>query len=224
MRVQFFKAGAAIAAGATILAGAGSAFAVPVTMYGSESAWDTAVTYHVGTTVTGDADGSQPAAVTLAAGTTLSNFSSPITTHIVGTSWSTWPGQPGSNGTTVYNDGASLSMKVTDGSIFAFGKFHPVNALGFYVEPDPFAVYNITLTLSDGSSLTQSVNGNAGAQFFGYIGDGVTSLNISSATDFGFGQFSEGAMVPEPATWALMIGGFGLAGIALRRRRMAVAA
>ncbi|MBL8771217.1 MAG: PEPxxWA-CTERM sorting domain-containing protein [Phenylobacterium sp.] len=30
--------------------------------------------------------------------------------------------------------------------------------------------------------------------------------------------------VPEPATWLLMIGGFGLAGAALRRRRAAVAA
>ncbi len=30
--------------------------------------------------------------------------------------------------------------------------------------------------------------------------------------------------IPEPATWALMLGGFGLAGAALRRRRLAVAA
>jgi microcystin-dependent protein len=29
--------------------------------------------------------------------------------------------------------------------------------------------------------------------------------------------------VPEPGTWALMIGGFGLAGAALRRRRAATA-
>jgi hypothetical protein len=34
----------------------------------------------------------------------------------------------------------------------------------------------------------------------------------------------EGGGVPEPATWALMISGFGLAGAALRRRRTAVAA
>lgn len=33
----------------------------------------------------------------------------------------------------------------------------------------------------------------------------------------------DGAAVPEPATWAMMIGGFGLAGGMLRRRRIAAA-
>ncbi|MBX3483201.1 PEPxxWA-CTERM sorting domain-containing protein [Phenylobacterium sp.] len=40
------------------------------------------------------------------------------------------------------------------------------------------------------------------------VGQGFLSRNIAN-----------GAAAPEPATWALMIGGFGLAGGALRRRR-----
>lgn len=35
---------------------------------------------------------------------------------------------------------------------------------------------------------------------------------------------TEGAAVPEPSTWALLLGGFGLAGVALRRRRSALVA
>ena len=44
-------------------------------------------------------------------------------------------------------------------------------------------------------------------------------------THFSFaGLWTDRPGVPEPATWALMLGGFGLAGVALRRRRTAVAA
>jgi hypothetical protein len=75
------------------------------------------------------------------------------------------------------------------------------------------------------------VDGNtylpAPAQLIGPIGN---NFNIAMYNDGGsvganlvtFGV-SSGAAVPEPATWAMMIGGFGLAGAMLRRRRVVAA-
>jgi hypothetical protein len=62
---------------------------------------------------------------------------------------------------------------------------------------------------------------NQGDSFFVNISfTGPVDLNKFSFaglwTDVGTG-------VPEPATWALMLGGFGLAGVALRRRRTVAA-
>jgi hypothetical protein len=81
----------------------------------------------------------------------------------------------------------------------------------------------------------------------GFIDGRLASINsygLTFGSDFGdvdnalnssFGEFSgyvpiflhekfiRTAMVPEPSTWALMIGGFGLAGASLRRRRPATA-
>lgn len=48
---------------------------------------------------------------------------------------------------------------------------------------------------------------------YNFTTDGIAQDQVR----FGF------ATVPEPATWALMIGGFGLAGASLRRRRTAAA-
>ena len=45
---------------------------------------------------------------------------------------------------------------------------------------------------------------------------GAPELDLIRAAGFG-------VAVPEPATWALMIMGFGLAGAGLRRRRTAIA-
>ena len=47
------------------------------------------------------------------------------------------------------------------------------------------------------------------------------SGNDFALDDIAFGITKPG--VPEPATWALMLGGFGLAGVALRRRRLVAA-
>ena len=52
---------------------------------------------------------------------------------------------------------------------------------------------------------------------------GALSFNASSDVQFsGTGAVTPG--VPEPASWALMIAGFGLVGASMRRRRAAVAA
>jgi hypothetical protein len=47
---------------------------------------------------------------------------------------------------------------------------------------------------------------------------GTTSASAVAGTFTGTATFAAGA-VPEPASWAMMIGGFGLIGGAMRRRR-----
>ena len=58
---------------------------------------------------------------------------------------------------------------------------------------------------------------------FTFVGTGnPTTLSLAATVEGNGGVFFDKVSVdavPEPATWALMIGGFGLAGAALRRRR-----
>jgi hypothetical protein len=63
---------------------------------------------------------------------------------------------------------------------------------------------------------------------------GTFQIAVTAGDQWGFyvyttdGQFGRGALsistVPEPASWTMLIAGFGLAGAALRRRRMVAAA
>jgi opacity protein-like surface antigen len=53
------------------------------------------------------------------------------------------------------------------------------------------------------------------SQSFGYSVAGGPSYGVNR-----LGTVTLGGAVPEPATWAMMIAGFGLAGATLRRRRM----
>jgi hypothetical protein len=68
---------------------------------------------------------------------------------------------------------------------------------------------------------------NSGAHTSAVLGlvneNTVLSGNDFVLDDIAFGTTLPGG-VPEPASWALMIGGFGLAGAALRRRRATAAA
>jgi hypothetical protein len=67
--------------------------------------------------------------------------------------------------------------------------------------------------------------------FFGFTLSATDKTTINHGTGKSFGNFDSaangnftGTFVPEPATWALMIVGFGGAGAMLRRRRIVAAA
>ena len=81
-----------------------------------------------------------------------------------------------------------------------------------------FTISGVTSLFSlSGSSPLFSTSGSislAANEVFGFIVDkGSFYNNDSTAVDFTI------SAAPEPATWAMMIGGFGMAGVALRRRK-----
>jgi hypothetical protein len=107
---------------------------------------------------------------------------------------------------TTFGPGGPLTTDLDD-NVFTFGDLHgalvPVSLLpstGF-----AFTDYRFNLWSRDGA-------GN----------DHIADFALEGGM-FGVEDQSPAA-VPEPATWALMIGGFGMAGAALRRRRAWVSA
>lgn len=114
-------------------------------------------------------------------------------------------------GLAVVSDNQTLSFLGLDGLPFGSASAQErvvsgvtgiVNAESGYT--GPVTITGLTLDIP----LTRFFSSNAASVSV----TGVQNLRI---TDFGVGD----AAVPEPASWALMISGFGLAGASLRRRR-----
>jgi len=80
------------------------------------------------------------------------------------------------------------------------------------LEPSHFPVFGDVISIVPDQNVTN--NASHYTVFYDFTNDGATMDEARFV-------FSSGA--PEPAAWALMIGGFGLAGAALRRRRAATA-
>ena len=69
-------------------------------------------------------------------------------------------------------------------------------------------------------SAVAAVNSNTVADGTALVSGPVTSLDTTSLTAFVFARFTPAAgAVPEPATWAMMLMGFGAIGAAMRRQR-----
>ena len=94
----------------------------------------------------------------------------------------------------------------------------------------------VAFALSSGDAVTQQIPRTNTGEFFGFIStDSFNSVTITAGNqagldhetneldDLSFGGIRRAGAgaVPEPASWALMLGGFGAIGGALRSRRKA---
>ena len=95
-------------------------------------------------------------------------------------------------------------------------------------------MFNSLNTIHLGGTAVADINAAAGSIFV--VGFTNATLNQQDPNGVDLGIYTNGSMagnptlildttaaVPEPATWALMISGFGLAGVSLRRRRLVAA-
>lgn len=181
------------------------------TIYTTLASWQAAIAPATSSNTTAlGAQFSSTSSVSLVGGGTLSFAASTIFT--IGDGWSTWSG--GYTGQVLF-PGFSVGSIVLS--------FSGIDALGFEVEPVSFGIFDVTVTLSDGTFETIGVEGASGAQFFGFADPSIVSVTISAdpnASGFAFGNFySATASVEVPAPAALALFGFGLLGFAAIRRR-----
>jgi hypothetical protein len=101
----------------------------------------------------------------------------------------------------------------------------PTNSFGFYMTGVQTSfTTSLVVTLLDGSESTFDVpiDVAGGVSFFGIVDtQGFTKISITDlgGDAWGIDDVSYNGTVPEPASWALMIVGFGLVGVSARRRR-----
>lgn len=135
-----------------------------------------------------------------------------------------------SNGTGVlYNDrDTRIEMTQVGGGLFTLGNFD-ASATGPNDDSAGASLLNVSAFVSNvlTVSLNFSINGSA---FNSWNGAGLGSFDRLVFDANGGGGFQldnvnlSGSTVPEPASWAMMIGGFGLVGAAMRRRSNIVTA
>ena len=124
-----------------------------------------------------------------------------------------------------YNNGGqtdtSSNYSSINGSEFAITYVANTNTLSFIYSPganDP-SIHYVAVKQSDGFALFYDVNAITAGSFSldtYFLGN----PGYSHITFFNGGATTPGP-VPEPATWAMMIGGFALVGASMRRRKSA---
>jgi hypothetical protein len=142
--------------------------------------------------------------------------------------------EPSASTVLFFLSGGAATMNVAAGFSTGFSFFYAGNATdaGSVVVYDGLnGVGNILATLALTPNGGNCVGDPSGTPFCNFTAFGVTFDGIAKSVNFGgvadqiaFDNITLGAStpgnpgVPEPATWAMMIMGFGLVGSAMRRR------
>ena len=136
------------------------------------------------------------------------------------------------------NGGGTGFTKITLASLADFDALQFLGGSGWFNGGGLNIQYDI---LNNGASVATGsvgpVSGYTGFSYFGFSGGGFDEVRLQVQAPGYTGGFNPGAFeagaydsfaagsggVPEPATWALMIGGFGMAGGMIRRRKTVTA-
>ena len=123
---------------------------------------------------------------------------------------------------------STITLTKVGGGLF---DFNSVDMTDIYNNFDGQTGGNVLFTFFDGANTTTqtvTIDATPGFQTFTFNRTGLVSLTFQAVTtnEVQADNFVLNAAtgVPEPAGWALMLGGFGLMGGALRRRRAGLAA
>lgn len=134
-------------------------------------------------------------------------------------------GSTGNFATVLTGGSYAIDFAATNVLSFVLGSLDTYNGLTLRYEDGSSQLYSggqiiNDLTFPSGNQISGETNGVVTYTVSG--GPRLTGATFtSSANSFEFDNIATAA-VPEPATWALMLGGFGLVGFGLRRRRTGV--
>ncbi len=123
--------------------------------------------------------------------------------------------QGADNGTQIFVNGYSpLDIARTDGTDFLF---HGLD-YGQGLQSGPTDPLAITLNLAGGGTMVYNLTSTQNFQTLHTAPQLVTSVVVGTVSGFVSIDNLIFGVVPEPETWLLMIGGFGLVGAASRRQ------
>ena len=151
-------------------------------------------------------------------GVTITDAASPMQLRIQGTSWF---GNFGSGEYVLYNQNLGTIT-------FSFAS--PVSAAGAQIQGTTYGDYTARITTNDGTFFDlMGVSSDLAHDTNPFLGVISNSANITSVTfsltapnpSFAISNLFmiDAPGVPEPATWSMMLLGFGALGLSLRRRR-----